>query len=90
MSLALALQEEIRAYLSGRVTLDGLREWLDERMQAIEDADDDALDGLADRAWTLFAELDYGHRDELEVRRELLASLSAREFPRRMRRAVSS
>lgn len=90
MSLAFELQEQITAYLAGQITLTSLREWLDVRVQTIEDAGDDTLDRLADRAWILFAELDRGHRSELDVRRELLASLSGTDATRLRSNVVRS
>lgn len=71
MSLAEELQARIRACVEERLELSSLRDWLGDHVQVIEDAQDDRADTLADGAWILLSELDYGHRDEDEVRSEL-------------------
>jgi hypothetical protein len=71
VSLAEELQERIRGCAEGRAHLTSLRDWLADHVQVIEDSQDDRAEVLADHAWILLAELDYGHRDEQDVRSEL-------------------
>jgi hypothetical protein len=75
MSPAEALREQIYAFVHGRVALRDLRTWLGLHVRAIEDAADPEARDLAGEAWALFSELDYGHRDEDDVKRALLGAL---------------
>ena len=76
MGLTQEVQEQVKSYVEGQIQLSDLRQWLDVRVQAILDASDDEAEALADRAWALFAEFDYGHRDEADVRAELAKQLT--------------
>lgn len=80
MDLYTDLQEQIRAYLAGRSTLVELRDWLADHAQAIVDSGHRELDELDGLVWVLVSELDYGHRDEADVRRELAAATRAPIF----------
>ena len=82
MDLAHELRGRIMAYVEGRLALADLRAWLDARTQAIHDGDGE-VDDLADRAWRLFAELDYGQRQEDEVRQVLAEALLLPTEPHR-------
>jgi hypothetical protein len=81
MDLAQELKGRIVA-VEGRLALADLRAWMDARTHAIHDVDGE-VDDLADRAWSLFAELDYGHRHEGEVRQVLAEALLLPTEPRR-------
>jgi hypothetical protein len=86
MDLTTDLRAQIHSYVEGRSTLEDLRMWLADHVQEIADAGSAELDELDGLVWVLISELDYGHRDEAEVR-ELLAEalngqLSRPEEPR--------
>ena len=75
MPLYADLQEQIRAYLAERSTLVELRDWLADHAQAIVDSGHRELDALDGLVWVLVSELDYGHRDEADVRCELTTAM---------------
>jgi len=80
MSLVHQVQEQIRRYLAEDISLHELRLWLfmPENVQAIAASPDQTVHDLTDRVLLLVSELDYGHRDEAEVRKFLTASLASR------------
>lgn len=71
MNLARELSEQVAAYVEEHIPLEALSEWLDVHAQELRDDADAGAWALANRAWSLFAELDLGHRQEHEVRAEL-------------------
>ncbi len=77
MNLTHELQDVLTAYLDGRMPLEQLRLWLAAHVQALADAGDPEATRLADQVWIVLSELDYGHRDEAEVRAELQRELAA-------------
>jgi hypothetical protein len=80
MSLAHQVREQIRRYLAEDISLYELRLWLSlpENVQAISTSSDQAVHDLTDRALLLVSELDYGHRNEPEVRKVLTEALRSR------------
>jgi hypothetical protein len=78
MNPAEALQERVRAFIDGRITLQVLCTWLGEHVDELEaSGDPEALD-LAGEIWGLSSELGYGHRTMEEMRAELAACLPFR------------
>jgi hypothetical protein len=77
MDLARDLREQTRSYVEGRTSQATLREWLEDRVQMIADADDSELRDLDGQLWTLISEHDLGHRDEVELRSLLAQVISA-------------
>ena len=61
--------------MQGTVTIEALRDWLADRVQAVADSDDPAVQQLAASAWILLAAYDYDYRDETEVRRAIAEGL---------------
>src|SRR5689334_16489269 len=76
VNLAQMLREEIMAYVEGRQALAALRTWLADHVQEIANSDDPDVERLDGQAWILIAELDYGHRDEADVRTRLAAAIT--------------
>ncbi len=82
MSFAEDLYKRIEAAAEGSISPSVLHTWLDEHVGSLDEAADDNLDELAERAWMLLAELDNGHRTVADVRAELRASLRRVVTPR--------
>ena len=80
MDLKIQLRDQICSYVAGDRGLIDLRLWLADHAQDIADSGDEQLDQLDGRAWILISELDYGHRDESEVRENLAAAVGALTF----------
>lgn len=80
MSLVHQVREQIQRYLAEDISLHELRLWLSlpENVQAIATSSDQAVHDLTDRVLLLVSELDYGHRDEPDVRRILTEALASR------------
>jgi hypothetical protein len=82
MSFAEQLYDRVAAVAEGTISPSVLHTWLDEHVGSLDEAADDNLDELAERAWALLAELDNGHRTLADVRAELRASLRRAAAPR--------
>jgi hypothetical protein len=78
MALALALDQELSAYLSQRRSLDDVHNWLARHVQAVHDAADEALQDRVDHVWELIDSYSARRRDEQAVRDEILAMLQTR------------
>ena len=78
MHVLLEVQNNIRAYLEGTLSLDDLEDWLAEYALALDAAGDIEAQGLSARAWRLISEYGYGHRSEESVRAELSQLLPLR------------
>lgn len=58
-------------YAQGRLSLDGLQEWLAVHVQDLTDSPQDSLSVRANQTWALLSEYSYGHRTDAELRRIL-------------------
>jgi len=80
MTLATELEDLIRRYLLGTRTLEDVREWLLDHVQAVLDSSDPRLDELDGESWLLISEYDRRDRDEASIR-EALAQLVSVDAP---------
>jgi hypothetical protein len=76
MPVVHGLEEKVEAVAEGRSSVEELRLWLGERVQAVADANNAHVTELSDRAWILVAEWLDGLRDESSVRCELSEALA--------------
>jgi hypothetical protein len=76
MDLTRELTDQIRSYVEQRCTLAELRAWLAGLVPVLDASEDLSARQLADRLWTILAELDYGHRDEPGARAGLAELLN--------------
>ncbi len=67
MELESELRNQIESFVQGRVSLAALRDWLEDHAEDVARLDNGEAKELADLAWVLFAEMDYGHASEGEV-----------------------
>lgn len=80
MSLVDQVRQHIQRYLAEDISLQDLRLWLSmpDNVEAIAASPEQMVHDLTDRVLLLISELDYGHRDESEVRRILTEALASR------------
>lgn len=81
MNLQEEIERSVRAFIAGG-SIEDLRAWLSHHAEAIAECGDPSVQRLSGRAWILSSELDYGHRDEIEVRWELGKFLQALHTPK--------
>lgn len=69
------LEQQLRRvlidYLEERIDLPAVREWLEDHLQALAEANDPALSALEGMVWLLLSEHDRGHRSDPEIRARL-------------------
>ena len=82
MDLTRELTDQIRSYIEQRCTLAELRACLAGLVPVLDASEEPSARQLADRLWTVLAELDYGHRDETGVRAALAELLNPSDIVR--------
>jgi len=80
MTLTTELEELIRCYLLGTRTMEDVREWLLDHVQAVLDSTDPRLEELDGESWLLISEYDRGDRSEASIR-EALAQFVPTDSP---------
>ena len=83
MDLTREVTDQIRSYVEQRCTIAELRAWLAGLVPVIDTSEEPTARHLADRLWTVLAELDYGHRDETGVRAALAELLNRSDVVQR-------
>lgn len=71
MYLARELETQIRAYLTGAVSLLDLQDWLAAHVEAVAASETSEFQRIAGRTWLLIAEWLNGSREEDSIRDEL-------------------
>lgn len=73
-SLSQSLQEQLRAYVRGDAVLDDLRDWLEDHVQAVAEAESEepGVWPFSDEVWLLVSEYDSGDRTEVDLKQALM------------------
>lgn len=75
MSLSEQVGQVLHAYVAARIDRVFTERWLSQRVQSVQDEHDETVSQLIGLAYSLFAEIGYGHRTEAEARSRLAEAL---------------